>query len=248
MWNRSEVVNAPLSPAQRIRVAPERSERYDRAVSRRRLRRLSLGRRSLVAALAITAALPAVAEAASPWQFSDFRLAGGTRYTLTVSKQQQLPGIDPAISPKGYRFVCSFTGPIVRHKVNLAYGTSDYAELRISGSVKKATELTYRALGNGQSFHIVGTFGNVPRTVDTKLNIAGLVSSTADAAKAPAAPLLGLYDFQLVPYSAYYLIPPYYSIDLPAATLGAKLDVRQGTDAECPTPAALPTTYFRATR
>lgn len=205
-------------------------------------------RRAFVAALALTAAAPAAAEAASPWQFSDFRFAGGTRFTLTLSKAQQLPGIDPAIWPKGYRYVCGTTGPVLRHKVN-RWTMDDTAEMETYLGYAKPGALVYTRLGNAPHWSLYTTNAmHEPRTVETGPITRGIAYEKypVNPAKAPVAPLLGLYNLQAVPYSSFGGAP--FATYLPAAVLSAKLDVRQGTAEECPTPETRPSEYFRASR
>lgn len=200
----------------------------------------TIGRRAAVAALVALAAVPAAADAATS-AFSDFRLAGGTRFTLTLSKAQQLPGIDPTISPKGYRFVCKVSGPVLRHKVN-SWSDSDTAELETYLAYAKPGSLSFARLGRTPHWTLYTTADRRPRTVQAADLLSGLAYATVTPDKQPVAPLLGLYNLQVIPYSSSLL--GY----LPAAFLSAKLDVRQGTDAECPTPTVLPWEYYRASR
>jgi hypothetical protein len=207
-----------------------------------------LRRTAIVGGIAL-AALPASAAAANPWQHSDFRLVGGSRYTLTLSPQQQIPGIEPAIWPKGYRYVCKTSGPVLRHRINWMRSMNDYADITVDGLYAKPGTLSYKKLGLSESYAIhPGMPHTFPRTADTAVQLASMVGSPATGKLAALSPALGLYDFRVVPYSTYSIIPIYAEYTLPAATLTAKLDVRQGTAAECPRATEVPWAYYRASK
>ncbi len=190
------------------------------------------------------AATAAVAPSSNPWQHSEFRLVGGTRFTLTLSPKTQIPGVDPAIWPKGYRYVCSVTGPVMRHRVNWMRSTNDYADLEFEGLYAKAGSLSFTKLGPDKVYSMYfGMPHQFPRVVDDNVDLRRMIGSGA-----ALSPALGLYDFKVIPYSVYAIIPGYLAPTLPAAALSAKLDVRQGTAAECPPLTAHPGAYFRASK
>lgn len=205
---------------------------------------------AVTAGIALAAMPAAASAAASSWQLSDFRLAGGTRFTLTLSPQQQIPGVDPAIWPKGYRYVCGYSGPVLRHRINWSYGTSDYVDFETDGLIAKPGSLRYSRLGRGRSYNLHGAVsGSAPRTVDSFVHLDAMVGLPERPAQAAQSPALGLYDFRLVPYSQYLIVPGLLSPVLPAAAVAAKIDVRQGTAAECPPMEnATSSSYYRASK
>lgn len=195
----------------------------------------ALGATTLVTATA--------AQAASPWQFEGFRWAGGSRVTITVSKQQQLPGVDPTIWPKGYRFICKVEAPLIRLRVNYGdYGDVAFLESRLQYA--KAGNPFFTKLGSPQGNNFYTAPGSTPRTDQYSPQPESMIAGR-DPAKAILSPALGLYEMQVIPMSEYRVLPP-YNLYLPAATLNGKLDIRQGSATECPTPTSRPFAFFRA--
>ncbi len=170
-----------------------------------------------------------------------FRLVGGSRYTLTVSKQTQLPGVDPAIWPKGYRYLCSSTGPSIGFRIT----SSPPGDVEAFGTVVAFAPrgtLNYKPWGTGGlEARWFLTTGQLPRRDATTISLEDAMGS--QPASARLSPKLGLYDLKIMPLKTIEFV----GVTYPAAVLSAILDVRQGSAAECPAPTAgnLPR-FFRA--
>jgi hypothetical protein len=206
--------------------------------ARRRLRRLTAA--MVLAAAMLLPASPAAAQ--SPWQFDQFSLVGGSRFTVTLSAPQQLPGVDPAIWPPGYRFICSTTDPVVRFRVN-RLPAGDVADLGVAAFYARSGTLSFQPWGTGRSTEVV--FGPpFPFFFTTPIRLIFFIPER-DPANALVAPPLGLYDFLIIPFSSRPLTP-LHEISLPVTTLSGKLVVREGSATECPPPTSLPAFFFRA--